>query len=363
MHATRTRTTALAVALAVGLPMAALPLAGCNEQSGTSQSGQTGDITMQNAVLTTFYPTKYFAERIAGGLVIVDSPLPADEDPIFWRPGANAMNQFQNARLVITNGAEFEKWVAGAALPRGRTVASLSDEALDELGGPITMESTTHSHGPGGEHTHEGVDGHTWVSPRLAVAQAERIAEAMSTAWPEHAEAFGANLARLVEDLEMLEASLRDLTPLVQQHRLLASHPAYNYLARDLGWDIHNLDLDPESEDVQAMVDMVHEALHHHEDHHHEHHHEQEHDAEHADHEHADHEHGDDAPDHEHSHGSKPVLLLWEGEPTSAIREAIQGELGVASVLFSPAEGVPDDGDYMDVMRANIERLRLAVGG
>ncbi|MEQ8844706.1 MAG: metal ABC transporter substrate-binding protein [Phycisphaerales bacterium] len=351
MHLPTKTARAFAITLAVGLPLAALPLAGCNEQASTSQTGQ---FAMRDAVLTTFYPTRYFAERIAGGLVIVDSPLPADEDPIFWRPGADAMNQFQNAKVVITNGAEFEKWVAGAALPRGRTVASLSDDTLEQLGGPITMESTTHSHGPGGEHTHEGVDGHTWVSPRLAIAQAERIAEAMATAWPEHAEAFGTNLATLVEDLEMLETSLRDLTPLVQQHRLLASHPAYNYLARDLGWDIHNLDLDPESEDTQAMVDMVHNALHHHEDHHHDHGHE--HDDGHR------HEHDQDH-EHEHTHGDKPVLLLWEGEPTSELRDAIRGELGVVSVLFSPAEGVPDDGDYMDVMRANIERLRAAVGG
>ena len=323
--------------------LATVWLAGCAEREA-SDAPQT-----ENVVQTTFYPTQYFAERIAGGLVPVGSPLPESEDPIFWRPDAEAMAKFQNAKLVITNGAEFEKWVAGAALPRGRTVESLTDEELDAAGGPITMESTTHSHGPAGEHTHEGVDGHTWVSPRLAVLQARRIAEAMSTAWPEHEAAFAENLVLLEEDLDMLAASLRDLTPLLGTHRVLASHPAYNYLAREMGWDVHNLDLDPEDADTQAVVDAVHDALHHHGEHH----------EDHEDHEHE--------ADHEHGHGDEPVILLWEGEPRPAIVEALQAELGVTSVLFSPAETAPQPrdgaGDYMDVMRANLDRLRAAVGG
>ena len=337
------------IVLALGLPLTVLPISGCGVESSTTIPTST-----QNVVLTTFYPTQYFAERISGGLVPVRCLLPADEDPIFWKPDADTIGQYQNAKLIITNGAEFEKWVAGAALPRGRTVASLSNDALQQAGGAITMEGTTHSHGPAGEHTHEGVDGHTWVSPKLAIIQARRIAEAMSNAWPEHAKAFEANLAPLVEDLEMLQTSIEDLTAAVKDHRVLASHPAYNYLARDLGWDVHNLDLDPESEDTRAVVDSVHDTLHSDEDHHHEHG---------DDHGHDEAAYGESEADHEHTHGDKPVILLWEGEPTDAIRNALRDELGVTSVLFSPAEGVPDEGDYMDVMRANLDRLRQAVGG
>ena len=346
----------IARALTVSLSILMLTLAGCNESSQDTPAAALDD-----AVLTTFYPTHYFAERIAGDLVPVRTALPEGEDPIFWQPDADAVSQYQNAKLVITNGAEFEKWVAGAALPRARTVASLSAEDLDATGGPITMETTTHSHGPGGEHTHEGLDGHTWVSPDIAIVQANNIAEAMKNAWPDHAEAFDANLASLVEDLQMLRTSLEDITPNVQGYRLLASHPAYNYLARDLGWDMHNLDLDPESEDTQAVVDAVHDAMHHHEDHTHDHEHGDGHGHDHG---HA-HDEGaaDDDHDHEHTHGDKPVILLWEGAPTEAIRAALADELGVTSILFSPAEGAPDDSDYMDVMRANLDRLREAVGG
>jgi zinc transport system substrate-binding protein len=350
----RSPATPIALSATILFAFAGAAIPGCEEQPGAT-TGHPSPATI-NEVLTTFYPTTYFAERIAGGLVPVRSALPADEDPIFWQPGADEMVQYQNARLVITNGAQFEKWVARAPLPRARTVESLSEADLDATGGPITMESTTHSHGPAGEHTHEGLDGHTWVSPSIAIVQATNIAEAMKEAWPDHADAFDANLATLVEDLEMLRDSLNDLTPLVQDHRLLASHPAYNYLARDLVWDVHNLELDPESEDTQAVVDAVHGALHDHEDHHHDHGHDDDHGHAHG--EAADHDHED-----EHTHSDKPVILLWEGEPANAIRTALADELGVTSILFTPAEGTPETGDYMDVMRANLDRLREAVGG
>ena len=54
--------------------------------------------------------------------------------------------------------------------------------------------------------------------------------------------------------------------------------------------------------------------------------------------------------------------LLWEGEPTKEIRERFERELGLASVVFSPCELMdPEDlesgADYMKVMRKNLTDL------
>lgn len=321
----RPRHATLSLALSVSLLAMALLPTGCGQEHKSVVV-----VPLDEALLTTFYPTQYFAERIAGGLVAVRSPLPEGEDPIFWRPDAAALAQFQNAKLIITNGVDFEKWVAGAALPRIRTVESLSRSALDEAGGPITLETSTHSHGPAGEHTHEGLDGHTWVAPTLAKIQAKRIADAMGATWPQHKAAFDANYQSLLEDLDLLHASLLNLSPLVENVTLLASHPAYNYLARAFRWSVHNLDLDPDDTDTAAVVKAVHDALH---------------------------EEGGVARD------GQPIVLLWEGPPTEAIARALRDELGVASVVFSPVETPPDHGDYMDAMRANADRLREALGG
>src|SRR5690606_16041420 len=105
----------------------------------------------------------------------------------------------------------------------------------------------THSHGAGGEHTHEGIDGHTWLDPLAAIAQAEAIAGGLTRLFPEHEEDFARGFDSLRRDLEALDARFTELTPQLEGVQFLASHPAYNYLARRYTWDITSFDLDPQA--------------------------------------------------------------------------------------------------------------------
>ena len=301
---------------------AALTIASCG-RSGDSTSETRPPSEIQDVVRTTFYPTTYFAQRISGGLVPVECPLPEGEDPIFWRPDVTAISAYQRARLTVLNGCEFEKWAISAPLARSRTVASIEADLID--GGAIIIEGVTHSHGPAGEHSHDGIDGHTWVDPVLAKKQARRIAEAMGAAFPQHGSVFTANTEALLVDLDRLEARLRELTPAVTGAKLLASHPAYNYLARRMGWTITSFDFDPEAElAAESMTELAAELR---------------------------------------SLGvAGPVVLLWESEPLPETVRSLERELGVASVLFTPVESEPAEGeDYLSVMNANVDRLAAAL--
>ena len=273
-------------------------------------------------VLTSFYPTLYFTQRIAGDGVEVACPLPDDADPIFWKPDAAALARLQGADLVILNGAEFEKWVAAVSLPASRvvsTAASFRDQWLEY------ENAVTHQHGPEGEHSHEGVDGHTWLDPWLAMAQAEAVRDALKVANPESAASFDRGFAELKRDLEQLDRDLKELLPATPSP-ILCSHPAYNYLARRYGWKIHNLDLDPEAAPAPATVEEIRGVL-----------------------------------------TKFPAkVLLWESDPTSATVETFHRELGLTSVVFSPCELLGNDAlragnDYLSVMRENIGRLRRAL--
>ena len=68
------------------------------------------------------YPLKYFAERIGGPHVNVTLPVTADEDPVYWVPGIEVIGQYQQADLILLNGAGYAKWVKKASLPRSKTV-------------------------------------------------------------------------------------------------------------------------------------------------------------------------------------------------------------------------------------------------
>ncbi len=302
------------IVLAALFVMPMLSFAGCGSDE-PAKPAQSETESTENVILTTFYPTAYFARRIAGGLVPVDCPVPVGEDPIFWQPERSVLERYRNARLVVLNGAQFEKWTSSASLPTSRLVDSAGAFKSEFIS---YRSDVTHSHGPAGAHSHEGIDGHTWLDPILAIAQAEEIARAMTEAWPEHADPFAANLAELSRDLGELDGAFKELTPMLQGVKLLASHPAYNYLAKRYSWEITNLDLDPESGlDAEAMEQIA-IAI--------------------------------------GNHEGKAVLL-WESQPSEG------GFVGnFDSVVFSPAE-LPGTGpspirpDYLAIMRGNIERL------
>src|SRR5262245_27092626 len=182
-------------------------------------------------VWTSFYPTTYLTERIAGrlggDLVKVVCPMPQDADPAFWQPDAATLEGYQKADLVVVNGAHFEAWVETASLPTTRVV----DTAAGFANRWIKLEgSLTHSHGPGPAHTHGGTDGHTWVDPLNAKEQADAIRRALVRLLPAKAAAIDANFAALAKDLDALDAAFRALGKLPEGRSLYASHPAWNYL-------------------------------------------------------------------------------------------------------------------------------------
>jgi zinc transport system substrate-binding protein len=271
-------------------------------------------------VYTTFYPTQYFAERIGGDLIEVSNPVPEDADPIFWQPGREDLLAYQGADLIILNGAGFEKWVATATLPEDRVVDTAKPFESEFI---TYQDAITHSHGAVGEHSHEGLDGHTWLDPHHAKVQANEIRAALAARFPEHAEAFEQGYAALAADLDALDQTFAAYQESYDDQPFFASHPAYNYLARRYGWNVDNLDLDPEEMPSDEVFADIRARM-------------AEHPAE---------------------------YIVWEGEPLPEVAERFKDELGLESITFSPAELLSAEEqaagiDYLDVMRANLEAIR-----
>ncbi len=271
-------------------------------------------------IYTTFYPTKYFAERIGGDKVEVVCPVPADEDAIFWMPDAKTIVAYQKADLIVLNGAGFARWVALVSLPEARVV----DTAKPFRDKFIRFKkAVTHTHGPAGAHGHQGIDGHTWVDPVNAKVQAAEIARAMKKRFPGHKDAFETGWRSLAGDLDELHEKLTELARRYDGQPILASHQAYNYIARRYGWNVTSLDLDPEAmPDDRTFTDI--KGL----------------------------------------QGTKPAkYILWEAYPTAEIARRFKDELGLESVEFSPCELLSEEEiagglDFMKVMKTNIENIR-----
>ena len=267
-------------------------------------------------VLASFPPLADLAARIAGDDVPVECVLPPGQDPLHWRPSRAEVAAMQEATLVVVNGASFERWVDRISLPWSRVVDTTA-AVRDRL---LRFRTVTHSHGPGGEHSHEGIDGHTWLDPHLAKAQAAAICDALARAFPHRAEAFRTRLADLHRDLDALDARLRAVSEALADTRLLASHPSYAYLAARYGWEVGALALDPAAPLDDAARARATAA----------------------------------------AHGARRTVLLWETAPLPETVAALEA-CGIRSVVFAPgARRGAGEPDWLTLMQANVARLAAA---
>jgi zinc transport system substrate-binding protein len=318
----------LAVLVCAGAILAAV--GGCerkeSQQPAAGTLGGAAKTAGQKLVVyTTFYPTTYFTQRIAGDTVEIVCPCPVDADPAFWRPDEQTVAAYQQADLIVVNGASFEKGLAKVTLPESRIVDTAKPLANDFI---VLKDAVTHTHGPQGKHSHEGIDGHTWLDPINARIQAGEIKAALVTRLPDHAEAFEQGYAALVKDLDALDARLKALAPKLGDQVLLCSHPAYNYVGRRYAWNLKTYHLDPETMPDDETFAKIKSDL-----------------------------------------AEQPArFMLWESQPTEEIAARMSTELGLESIVYSPCEGLDserlaDGEDFLTVMNGNVDRLEQALGG
>ncbi len=270
-------------------------------------------------VYTVNYPLAYFAERIGGDLVEVSFPAPPDADPALWSPDAEAVAAYQSADLILMNGADYAKWAARVSLPSSKMVdtsAALADRLV-----PLE-HNVTHTHGPGGEHSHTGWAATMWLDPVMALEMAIAVRDAMVTARPEGGAAFAAGFDALAADLQALDGELEASVATLSGRPILVSHPVYQYLIARHQLEARALDWEPgEAPDEEAWRKLDATLAHH-----------------------------------------PAEVILWESEPLPETRRRLE-ELGLTVLVYELAANRPATGDWLSVMRANRARLDgLAAG-
>lgn len=270
----------------------------------------------KSQVLVANYPLQYFAQRIAGDAVEVRFLAPKDEDPAFWQPDEAAIAAFQGADLILMNGATYSKWADKITLPESKVVDTSASFKASLI---QVNETTTHSHGPGGEHSHSGTAFTTWIDFKQASLQAKTVRDALIRLAPAAKEAMEKSYDGLKDELETLDDRMSALSRRWVNQPLVASHPVYHYLARRYGMSLKALLWEPENvPDDKAMADL--NAI---------------------------------------LAGHRARWMIWEGEPAKESIEKLES-VGLKSVVFDPCGNVPDTGDFMTVMKANLEALEKA---
>ncbi|WNV03760.1 metal ABC transporter substrate-binding protein [Candidatus Methylospira mobilis] len=264
-------------------------------------------------IVASNYPLVYFAERLFGSHARVDLPVPPDQDPAFWKPSFPAIALMQKAELVVLNGADYEKWLPKVALSRLKLVDTTAGFKNSYI---VIDDAVIHSHGPDGEHSHAGTAFTTWLDFTQAAQQADALASVAIKKYPGLKTEITHNLQSLQADLRQLDDELRRLVASNQTRPLFASHPVYQYLARRYGlnlksvhWEANEMPAEDEWKKMQQLMKNHHAQW-----------------------------------------------MIWESLPDSPITERLNS-LGIKNAVFDPCANRPEQGDFLSVMRRNIENL------
>ena len=289
-------------------------------QSTPDESGQSlaekGPATL--SVYTVNYPLQYFAERIGGDFVEVTCPAPPDVDPAYWAPSAEQIAGYQQADLILLNGAGYAKWLGRATLPTGKLVDTSA--AIQERLLPLD-EGLVHSHGPEGEHSHKGYAFTTWLDLQLAIEQARAVKEAFVSALPEQADNFQASLDSLTAKMVELDGRLESLTARIGDQPLLFSHPVYQYLTARYGLNGRSVHWEPDEAPTQEQWLELEAIL----------------------------------VDH------PAQWMIWEGEPLEDTARRLV-DVGIQSIVYDPGANAPSGGNLLSLMEENATSL-AAIGG
>lgn len=268
-------------------------------------------------VYSVNYPLHYFAERIGGEKIEAVFPAPQEVDPAFWNPDEDQVRHYQSADIILLNGAGYARWVEKVSLPLLRSI-NTSKAFRDNY--IITEATTTHSHGPQGDHSHGGTAFTTWLDFSLAAVQAEAVYKSLTRFDPANGDYYKENFTVLESELLELDQKMSQLFADQPAVSFFASHPIYQYMAQRYGMDIRMLTWepgeDPGLKEWQKLQDM-----------------------------------------HQHKPGP---LMIWEGTPLSASADRL-GNMGIAGLVFSPCYSMPAEGDFLEMMQTNIKTLEAAV--
>jgi zinc transport system substrate-binding protein len=282
--------------------------AGCSDREAPAGRADAPD-TSPLSVYVVNYPLQYFAERIGGELVEVVFPATGDVDPAYWSPEPETAAAYQQADLVLLNGAGYAKWIRRTSLSSRKlidTSAAFRDRYI-----PLE-DAVAHTHGPAGAHAHEGLAFTTWLDPVLAMGQARAIAEAFEAVRPDSEVVFRERFGALEADLQTLDQELSAAANAIGDQPLLFSHPVYQYLIRRYRLNGRSLHWEPDEAPSTPMWRELEELL---EDH-------------------------------------PARWMIWEGTPEPETVLGLQ-RLGIQSAVFEPAGNVPAAGDFLSVMSRN----------
>ncbi len=219
-----------------------------------SKDGNDGRLN----VFVSIPPQKTFVERVGGDRVAVSVLLAPGQSPATYDPTAKDIVRLSAADVYFRIGVPFEKQVVGKidesiqGLRIVDTRAGLPTRSGDPhhdcrhapaegaASSQATTSDTSLGEGPAGhgdhDHHHQhDLDPHVWMDPHLVKRQVETIRRALTDLDPDGQAEYESNAERFTEELDAVDAEIRERLRPVRGGEFYVFHPCLGYFADAYG--------------------------------------------------------------------------------------------------------------------------------
>jgi len=212
-------------------------------------------------IAATTLPVYEFTCRITEGTGLSVTRLVTEEVSCLHDYSLNVkqVKAAESAELIVISGAGLEAFLEDLLLDTNILDASKEIELL------CPEEGHGHDHGHEEEDHHHEKDPHIWLSPVNAAAMAQTICDGLCQTYPQHAEAFAANLLALTTEIEAVAVYGRQTLASLSCRKMITFHDGFAYFAEAFGLQILEAVEEESGSEASAkeLIHLIQEVEHH----------------------------------------------------------------------------------------------------
>jgi zinc/manganese transport system substrate-binding protein len=188
--------------------------------------------------------------NVGGDGINVTTLVGPNADVHVYTPAPQDAKRIADAKLVVVNGLGLEGW-----LPR----------LVQSAGGKATV--VVASNGVAPLTRGSDADPHAWQSVANAKIYVVNIRDALSAADPADADAFRANAAHYLTELDALDGEVKAAVDKIppERRKVISTHDAFSYFARDYGIQFIaplgvSTETEPSARDIADIIGQIRKA-------------------------------------------------------------------------------------------------------
>lgn len=205
-----------------------LSLCACSSESGYSSS-DSGKLK----IISTVFPPYDLARQIAGDNAEISILLPPGSEIHNYEPSAKDMIAIRNCDIFLYIGGENEQWAE--KLINSNDTENVTAVKLIDYVPDLSEDEDEHEHDHEHEHEHE-TDEHIWTSPKNAQLMLSAVYDAICKVDPSDKQTYTKNKDAYAKQLSDLDNAYRSAVDNAKNKTIvLADKFPFRYLAHEYG--------------------------------------------------------------------------------------------------------------------------------